>query len=269
MPPRYSGGDRPRNERSKGNRRNESREVQISKACSYILRHGAAKEGITIRRDGYVRVDDLLARPKLKNLKCDLEDIQDIVASNDKQRFSLICESTASSSIASPTPENPEQPHIGDWWIRANQGHTLEVEDLECIEIMEASEIPMAVHGTNMKAWALIKDTGLSRMQRNHIHMAKGMAGDSSVISGMRGSSTVFIYVDVDRAIASGIRFYLSANGVILSPGDSKGFIPPSLFEKVLGKFGNESKRWNGTTWVADDPTLVSATGVAAVGGQS
>lgn len=46
----------------KGGRRNESREVQISKACSYILRHGAAKEGISMRRDGFVRVDDLVSQ---------------------------------------------------------------------------------------------------------------------------------------------------------------------------------------------------------------
>lgn len=38
----------------------ESREVQISKACSYILRHGVEKEGIKMRSDGYVKVDDLV-----------------------------------------------------------------------------------------------------------------------------------------------------------------------------------------------------------------
>ena len=38
----------------------QSREVLISKACAYILRHGAEKEGLNMRRDGYVRVDDLV-----------------------------------------------------------------------------------------------------------------------------------------------------------------------------------------------------------------
>lgn len=68
----------------------------------------------------------------------------------------------------------------------------------------------------------------------------------------MRASSSVLIYVDVERALASDIKFYVSANGVVLSPGDSQGFIPHTLFEKVLGRFGNTLKRWSGTTWVAD-----------------
>lgn len=62
----------------------------------------------------------------------------------------------------------------------------------------------MAVHGTNKKAWASIgvstrrsplhrtcpdpfptpENQGLSRMGRNHIHIAQGLAGDT-VISGM------------------------------------------------------------------------------------
>lgn len=69
---------------------------------------------------------------------------------------------------------------------------------------------------------------------------------------GMRASSTVLIYVDVDRALASGIKFYVSANGVVLSPGDKQGFIPHTLFDKVTGRFGKDVKRWSGTAWVAD-----------------
>lgn len=36
--------------------------VRISKALSYILRHGAVKEGIAIGPDGYVKLTDILAR---------------------------------------------------------------------------------------------------------------------------------------------------------------------------------------------------------------
>lgn len=35
--------------------------VELSKNLSYILRHGAQKEGLTIRTDGYVRLDDLVS----------------------------------------------------------------------------------------------------------------------------------------------------------------------------------------------------------------
>ena len=38
----------------------DSPAVRLSKTLSYILRHGAQKEGIPIRPDGYVKVDDLV-----------------------------------------------------------------------------------------------------------------------------------------------------------------------------------------------------------------
>jgi 2'-phosphotransferase len=49
---------------------------------------------------------------------------------------------------------------------------------------------------------------------------AKGAASEAApVISGMRNSSTVLIFLDVPRALAAGLELYRSANGVILSPG--------------------------------------------------
>lgn len=51
--------------------------------------------------------------------------------------------------------------------------------------------------------------------------MAIGMPGQKSVISGMRLSSEVVIEVNMARAmIEGGIRFFISKNGVILSPGN-------------------------------------------------
>ena len=37
-------------------------EVRISKTLSYILRHGAKKEGLKLRPDGYVKVSDIVRR---------------------------------------------------------------------------------------------------------------------------------------------------------------------------------------------------------------
>jgi|FrelakmetLWP11LW_1041352.scaffolds.fasta_scaffold204988_1 2'-phosphotransferase len=47
--------------------------------------------------------------------------------------------------------------------------------DLKPIE--DAAELGVdrtVVHGTFSKFWPLIKQSGLSRMKRNHIHFAKG-----------------------------------------------------------------------------------------------
>lgn len=44
----------------RGGRHNDP-DVELSKALSYILRHGAQREGLVIRSDGYVRLDDLVS----------------------------------------------------------------------------------------------------------------------------------------------------------------------------------------------------------------
>jgi RNA:NAD 2'-phosphotransferase (TPT1/KptA family) len=43
--------------------------VRASKAMSYILRHGAEKEGIKMGTDGYILLADLLKTKKLRNIK--------------------------------------------------------------------------------------------------------------------------------------------------------------------------------------------------------
>lgn len=204
----------------KANKR-DSPEVQLSKTLSYILRHGAAKEGVKVREDGYIRVDDLMAVPKMQKLNVNMDQIRQIVETNDKKRFRLLEED-------------------GVWYIRANQGHTIKVEvELKPLQSIEDFGTGIAVHGTDEKAWDKIKDQGLSRMKRNHIHLASGKPGDEGVISGMRNSSKVFIYIDIEAALKDGIQFFLSENGVILSPGDSSGVIAPKYFLKVEDRSGN------------------------------
>jgi 2'-phosphotransferase len=137
----------------------------------------------------------------------------------------------------------------GIWWIRANQGHSMkDVADLETTPINSISDIPtgIAVHGTTLKAWKSIAKEGLSKMTRNHIHLAQGLAGpDSSVISGMRKSSQVLVYIDVKKALEGGLKFVLSSNGVVLSSGDQSGHIPPVFFEKAIdAKTGQELRGW-------------------------
>ena len=53
------------------------------------------------------------------------------------------------------------------------------------------------------------------------------------MISGMRRNAELFIWVDVHRAIAAGIRFTESSNGVILCDG-LNGILPPQFFTVVI-----------------------------------
>jgi 2'-phosphotransferase len=42
-------------------RPNDSPDVATSKTLAYILRHGAEKESLHIRTDGYIKLDDVVS----------------------------------------------------------------------------------------------------------------------------------------------------------------------------------------------------------------
>lgn len=66
-----------------------ARSIQISKSLSWLLRHGATKERIPITPDGYVKVSDVLAWVKLRAMHVTLEEVVEVVKTNEKQRFGL------------------------------------------------------------------------------------------------------------------------------------------------------------------------------------
>jgi 2'-phosphotransferase len=78
-----------------GSRQDASPTVQLSKALSYILRHGAAKEHLKMSTDGYISLDAVLARPKLSKIKMEHgssptpQDVMQVVETNDKKRFEV------------------------------------------------------------------------------------------------------------------------------------------------------------------------------------
>jgi len=116
-----------------------------------------------------------------------------------------------------------------------------EVDKLELTAITSANDIPegIAVHSTTLEAWRTIKTSGLARMSRNHIHFAVGEKGSKNVISGMRNTSQVQIYLDIDKVLADGVPLFRSANNVILSPGvGDAGVINPKYFKWVVDSAG-------------------------------
>jgi RNA 2'-phosphotransferase, Tpt1 / KptA family len=70
-------------------------------------------------------------------------------------------------------------------------------------------------------------------MTRTHIHFAAGLPDQDHVISGMRKSASVYIYVDAVQCANDGITFYESSNGVLLSDGID-GVLPCKYFSHVI-----------------------------------
>ena len=197
----------------------KERRRELSQMMSMLLRHQAVEMGVVINFDGgWVRLDDVLAHINAQEGDDALSggfavtagEIRDTVAASDKQRFGL-------------RGEGPSEE------IRANQGHSIEGVCVG-LEALGSDKVQYALHGTYVDAWAIIATEGISRMSRTHVHLARDLPGESGVVSGMRSSCEVLIWVDIARAEAHGLAFGQSENGVILTEGP----IPPSCFHRVI-----------------------------------
>ena len=188
------------------------RDTMISKALSYILRHGAIKENLEIDSLGYVKADQLLNHNRLKTHKTTLDDILRVVENNNKKRFTLMQKDN-------------------ELYICANQGHSMKEISDSTLKKLERSTIPSVIyHGTYVNVLPqIISSGGLKKMGRNHIHFTT-----SGAISGIRHNANILIYLDVEKCLDRGLNFFESANGVILSPGDENGCISWQLFDKVV-----------------------------------
>ncbi|KAK5701040.1 tRNA 2'-phosphotransferase [Elasticomyces elasticus] len=226
------------------------RDVQASKKISWLLRHGAEKEGLTLGAGGFLSVQDVLSNRNIRSLKVTFDELRAIVQDNDKQRFTMIHkDSLDAAESTSNTDGNVQQPSVPsdkpqDYLIRANQGHSLKVEDEGLLTPITAENVPsVAVH---------VESGGLKAISRNHVHFATGLPEgftsivengaettvEAPVISGMRKSSTVLVFLDVSKAMDAGIKLWMSDNGVVLSEGNAESLIPLEVLRLVEDRTG-------------------------------
>ncbi|GAA1747803.1 RNA 2'-phosphotransferase [Luedemannella helvata] len=162
--------------------------VRLSRKLSYVLRHDPASVGLTLDTQGWVRVDALLAAVRVAR-----EDLDAVVATNDKQRFRI--------RVA------PD----GTAWIRASQGHSVPV-DLG----LEPADPPAELfHGTPRRNVTSIMAEGLRPGQRHHVHLSTDLTTARAV--GRRRGDEVILRVDAAPLASTGALFYRSDNGVWLT----------------------------------------------------
>jgi RNA:NAD 2'-phosphotransferase (TPT1/KptA family) len=239
---------------------------------SHLLRHGAVEAGLgdVMDASGYVPVRDVLALPRFAGIT--EADVRHLVASCPKRRFELRGDGkTRSASEESPSDGVARNDATicssSSLSIRAAQGHTMrcfaKLDDDQMLTRLDqtaADAVSSAAHGTSLAAWAKIRETGISRAKRRHVHMARNVFGRLSrgpeegtndtepeddardesvtervVVSGFRKDARVAVLVDVARGVREGVPFFLSSNGVVLSPGEGDtGTIPTRLFLRAV-----------------------------------
>lgn len=168
----------------------EARLVKTSKYLSKHLRHRPDRLGLTLEPGGWVNVSDLLTACATHGMKISREELEEVVARNNKQRFAFDETGTL---------------------IRANQGHSVAI-DLQ-LEPIEPPEV--LYHGTSEQFVSIIRREGLKKMSRHHVHLSVDVETARTV--GARHGKPVILAVQAKKMHDSGYNFYRSANGVWLT----------------------------------------------------
>jgi putative RNA 2'-phosphotransferase len=161
----------------------EDRMIRLSKRMSKALRHKPERVGLALDPHGWVAVTDLL-----NALGVAEEELREVVARNDKQRFTI----------------------EGDR-IRANQGHSVEVD----LGLPVATPPNTLFHGTVAQFLDDILRDGLRPMSRHDVHLSPDVETARRV--GARRGRPVILTVDAKAMSDAGHEFRLSANGVWLT----------------------------------------------------
>ena len=121
--------------------------AKVSRLLAMVLRHAPEEIGITLDPQGWVDVPVLLAALKKYGSGVSAEQLDHIVATSDKKRFTLAEDGAR---------------------IRAAQGHSVDVD------IAVAAKVPPAelYHGTAKATLDVIMREGLRPMRRRQVHLS-------------------------------------------------------------------------------------------------
>lgn len=164
--------------------------VTVSKFLSKHLRHEPQALGLSLDPGGWVRVDQLLAGAAAVGFSITPDELAQVVAENDKQRFAF--DETRAR-------------------IRANQGHSATVD----LQLRDAAPPERLYHGTVAKFLESIQVEGLKKMNRHDVHLSGDLETARKV--GQRRGKPLVLVIESGKMSADGYKFQLSANGVWLT----------------------------------------------------
>ena len=156
--------------------------IKQGKKLSYLLRHDKL---YAFDEHGWRKVSDLVV-----NHGFTLEELREIVATNNKQRYVFSEDMTR---------------------IRARQGHSIQVD----VELPEATPPDLLFHGTAKAFVESIMSQGIQRGKRLYVHLSSTIEAATKV--GARHGEPVVLAIDAKRMHEDGIKFFLSRNDVWLT----------------------------------------------------
>jgi len=161
--------------------------VAKSKFLSWHLRHHPENLGLALQPGGWVGVDELLAACNSQGLDFTREDLDEVVAQDDKHRFSF----------------DDSCSHV-----RANHGQTVAVD----MQLESATPPAILYHGTPQRSVATILQEGLRKMERTHVHMSPDI--ETAVKVGSRRGKPVVFEIDAEAMARDGVVFHYTVSGI-------------------------------------------------------
>jgi putative RNA 2'-phosphotransferase len=173
----------------------EFNKTEFSKFLAYILRHHPEEIGLQLQESGWVDTSELLNainNNANSNYSITFDMLNNVVQTDEKQRYSF---------------------KEGNSYIRANQGHSIKNLNMNYSEITPPDKL---FHGTSERALRDILSSGsIKSMQRQYVHLSHDY--DIAIKVGKRHGKPVVLCIDCNKAINSGVKFYMAENGVYLS----------------------------------------------------
>lgn len=163
---------------------------QLSKYLSFVLRHRPDDIDIKLSTDGWADVEELIAGVNAKGKDMTMDDLCLIVAQDQKQRYSFNQDKTR---------------------IRANQGHSIDID----LKLEPVKPPEYLYHGTAEKNIESIRQLGLQKRQRHHVHLSENEKTAKQV--GSRYGKPVILIISAEVMFEAGHEFYCSDNHVWLT----------------------------------------------------
>lgn len=172
---------------------NEQKAKKISKFLSLILRHRPETINLTLDKQGFAYIDELIKNTNQKTslgFKLTYEQLYEVVATNDKKRFEISEDNTQ---------------------IRAVQGHSTRVVERDFEPVLPPDVL---YHGTAHQFIPSILKDGLLPKSRQYVHLS----GDTKTAKavGKRHGRVQILQIDSKKMHQDGYEFYQAKNGVWL-----------------------------------------------------
>lgn len=169
----------------------KNRLTKISIHLSYILRHKPEDIGLTLDKDGWADIDELIQKNSNHRHAMTKEELLNVVKTDEKSRYSISHDCKK---------------------IRASQGHSTKFVGIDYEQNLPPT---MLYHGTASKNIESILKSGLIKGNRHHVHLSTDH--ETAVSVGARHGSPAVLKINSKEMHDDGLKFYLSENNVWLT----------------------------------------------------